>query len=335
MSNEALTPQMMEAMLEEIAAYSIDLEEDPTLPTLGLAYLQRVVAQCRSFSNRVQFYMQKVKRYEIRLRSELKLLELDLEMKMAEKLADDQLVRKQSSIEDRRAVAMTMLAAEHKQIAEIKVQIQDVEETHKIIKMKHQELLRTSSDIKTQRNLVKDDMLARLGGHEGYLKPQTGKDRGVPDGLPPPVSARIDPVDILETAPAAKQMAGPASDRSAISSFLNGEPAQKKDLIDALEDGTIGSIPGLGEFFDSSLKPDPMVERAKEQLRQAEIRAAEERAFVSSPTGTKCSVCKAPQFTTPGGNSCPNGHGGASPLAEDSDSAVATGPTVSYEDLLI
>lgn len=33
------------------------------------------------------------------------------------------------------------------------------------------------------------------------------------------------------------------------------------------------------------------------------------------PTGTLCSVCNEPQFTTPHGEVCENGHGGAKPKA--------------------
>ena len=36
--------------------------------------------------------------------------------------------------------------------------------------------------------------------------------------------------------------------------------------------------------------------------------------FISEWTNTLCSVCSAPQFTTPGGDSCENDHGGAPPL---------------------
>lgn len=34
-------------------------------------------------------------------------------------------------------------------------------------------------------------------------------------------------------------------------------------------------------------------------------------------TGTKCSVCKEPQYQTPSGDTCKNGHGGAPALVEE------------------
>lgn len=338
MAQDKVDSQLMERILEEIATYSVDLEEDPTQIHLGIPYLQRVLAKCRAYSNRVQFYMQKVKRYENRLRSELKILELDLDFKMKEKLADDQLVRKQPSIEDRKALAATMLATEHKHLAELQVEIQEVEETYKIIKAKHLELQRTSNDIKTQRNLVKDDMLARLGGGEGYVRPQTGQDRAVPEGLPPPVEVRPDPKDLLagvKEGPGTVSAAPPLEDslKELMDDFLSGKPkaAAVRDpadaLVEAVENGT----------FSASLD-----ETVGQALRRAERERAEAE-HVPAPNGTKCSVCREPQYTSPGGLFCRNGHGGAEPADEsvpmgpskpeqDFGAPVATG--ISYEDLL-
>jgi hypothetical protein len=50
---------------------------------------------------------------------------------------------------------------------------------------------------------------------------------------------------------------------------------------------------------------------------QAEGRPVEERslpAWASKECGTRCSVCGEPQFQTPSGTVCKNGHGGADPL---------------------
>ena len=329
--NVGLTADMMEQMLDEIAQYSLDLEEDPTQIHLGIPYLQKILAKCRQYTNRVQYYMQRVKRCENRLRSEIKILELDLDFKVKEKLADDQLVRKQSSIEDRRALAITMLSVEYHQLAEKQVALQEVEECYKIIKGKHMELQRTSNDIKTQRNLVKDDMLARLGGHEGYLKPQVSQDKSVPEGLPPPVERRPDPTDLLAgvRSPSPVFEPPPLEDslKELMADFLQGQKSEQEGksaadaLVGAIKDGTFA--PGLNEVF-AGVRTDKT-----------------DRDHVPQALGTNCSVCGQPQFTSPGGETCPNGHGGA-PAAEPAgpvaakepgfDAPVATG--MSYEDLL-
>ena len=239
-SDKVLTPQMMESILDEIAGYAIDLEEDPTRPGLGLPYILQILAKCRTYSNRVQFYMQKVKRYENRLRADIKTYELDLDFKMKMKLADDALVRKQPSIEDRKALASTMLSDEFHNLAELQVTLQDVEETFKLIKSKHLELQRTSNDIKTQRNIVKDNMLAILGGGDGYSNPQVNQDGTIPNGLTQPVTSRIDPSDILDDTKRPEDMIKPldAAHAQMLADYYNEIPGAFKEMKKPIESHT-------------------------------------------------------------------------------------------------
>ncbi len=186
-------------MLEEVGGYEIELEADPTQPHLGNTYLQKMVSQCRNYMNRVMFYTQQVKIYERNLRIALKTAELDLEMKISEKLADDSLVRKQPSIEDRKALAMTMLREEHETCAKLKAELVDVEESAKLLKSKYDHLKGTAADIKMQRSLVKDDAIIRMGGEDGYSKPTINQDGSVPNGMRAPVTYdKLDPKDILD-----------------------------------------------------------------------------------------------------------------------------------------
>lgn len=189
----------LQQILDEVSNYSVELEADPTLPHLGTQYLQKVVSECRNYMNRVMHYMQIIKIQEKNVKIKLKAAELDLDRKQAEKLADDSLVRKQPSIEDRKALAMTMLAEEYQYIAELKADLLDIEETSKLLKVKYDHLRGTSQDIKTQRSLVKDDALIRMGGGEGYSKPQINQDRSVPNGMRAPViTDDLNPVDLLD-----------------------------------------------------------------------------------------------------------------------------------------
>jgi hypothetical protein len=219
----------MDKILEEIAAYQVDLEDDPTQPHLGTKYLQKVVAQCRSYLNRVTFYHQELSREEKRLKMGLKLSELDLSFKTKEKLADDPEVRKQPSIADREALATTMLRGEHQSVSDFGMELMNVQETLKLVKFKHAELLRTAADIRMQRMLVKDDFEARMGGGEGYVKPQSGQDRAVEGGLPPPVPREaIDPTDLLDPEKRPDDLPEPIDKEHArmIADFFNGPARQ-------------------------------------------------------------------------------------------------------------
>jgi hypothetical protein len=188
--SEADIPRKLDQILEEVAGYAVDIEPDPTQPHLGYRYLQKVLSDCRNFTNRVTFYLQAVMRLDKALKSEIRYAELNFDLNVKSLLADDVQVRQEPSIEDRRAAATIKLKPDAEALDALRVRQTDVEETIKILKMKHQELLRTSQDIKLQRVIVKDDKETILkGGGDGYSPPQKNQDRSVPDGMPAPVTA--------------------------------------------------------------------------------------------------------------------------------------------------
>lgn len=232
----------MDMILEEISSYEVKLEDDPTQPHLGTRYLQKIVAQCRSYLNRVTFYHQEIAREEKRLKLELKVAEMDLEFKTKEKLADDSLVRQQPSIADREALAATQLKEEHENVARLRVELMNVQESLKLVKFKHGELSRTSQDIRMQRALVKDDMDSRLSGGDGYARPQSNQDRTVSDGLPAPIPKEpINPRDLLDPERRPDDMPEPVDSTHAdmIANFFNG-PARvgPVSLTSTKEDST-------------------------------------------------------------------------------------------------
>lgn len=223
----AYTKDQLSSILEEIAAFEVQLEEDPTLPALGIRYLNERVSTCRKYLNRVIYYVQTVGRQVKDLSVEVRRMELDLELKMAQKLADDPIVKQQPSIDDRKALAMMLLKAENDNLSGLRLDLLDAVETYKIIRMKHQDLIRTNGDIKSQRQLVKDDIDSRLGGGEGYNKPQTKQDKSVPDGMPPPVaSGKIDPQDLLDPEKRPADMPEPVDEMHAqqIADFFGSKP---------------------------------------------------------------------------------------------------------------
>ena len=133
----SFTTEQLSEILEEIANFEVELEEDPTLPTLGIKYLNSKVASCRKYLNRVSYYIQVIGRQLKDLRLQVNQYELDLEFKISMKLADDEIVRKQPSVEDRKALAIAMLRDEHEQLSTARMALMDTQETFKIIKMKH------------------------------------------------------------------------------------------------------------------------------------------------------------------------------------------------------
>lgn len=226
MADDPYTEAQLRQILEEVAKYQVELAEDPTLPELGTRYLQKCIAQCRSFLNRVQYYLQRVGRYEKELRLKVKLAEMDIELKINEKLADDPVVRQQPSINDRRALAIAQLKQEHEELAKLKIDLMDHQETLKLLKMKYGDLRSANADIKSQRQLVKDDIAGWAEGGEGYTRPQAKQDGTMDDGMPPPVTSKIDPKDILDPEKRPDDLPEPrdAIHAQQIAEFLDTEP---------------------------------------------------------------------------------------------------------------
>jgi hypothetical protein len=222
--------EKLDLILDEIVKYQVDLVEDPTLPEYGTRYLQRIVAQCRNFLNRTQFYIQSVGKHEKELRINMSHKEMDINLKFNSLLAEDPDVRKQPSITDRQALANTMLSDDNNELSRLKLDLLDTQETLKLIKMKYGDLQKTNNDIKMQRQLIKDDKDGWMDG-SGYTPPTiSGK---VPDGMSPPVLCKsINPTDVLDPNKRPEDLPEPRDKTHAeqISAFFNSPLKSHADL---------------------------------------------------------------------------------------------------------
>lgn len=216
----------LDAILEEVSGYQVDLVEDPTAPEHGSRYVQRAIAQCRQYLNRTQHYLQITKRFERNLKKAEKAFELDLELKVAELLANDTLVRQQPAAQERKALATSMLRDEHENLAKFRVALQGLDGAIRIIKSRYDDLRHTNQDIKLQRQLIRDDRMD-WEGDGGYVKPQAREDGTIPGGLPPPVRPEgLDPKDILDPSKRPEDLPEPKNPSHAkqISNFFAKKP---------------------------------------------------------------------------------------------------------------
>lgn len=233
MAEEVFSKEKLDEILDEIAGYEVQLVEDPTQPKYGFSYLQKSIAQCRSYLNRVQYYLQKIKKRERDLRIEVKQAELDLDLKMQEKLADDEIVRQQPSEGIKKAVAASMLKEEAQSIVKLKVELLDVQETGKIVKLKYDDLQKTNGDIRLQRQLVKDDKSGQFGGEGGYTPGGADEKGRLSHGMTPAATReRIDPQDLLDPDKRPDDLPTPvsATHAEAMADFFNqnSEPPEER-----------------------------------------------------------------------------------------------------------
>jgi hypothetical protein len=218
----------LDAILEEISKFEIILVEDPTLAEFGNKYLHQCVAKCRAYMNRVQYYLQTCLAEEKKIRREISIAEASIDLKMAEKLADDAVVRKQPSIEDRKALATILLKEDYESLYILRTTAQDLDETVKIIRMKYNDLKATSSDIRLQRQLVRDDK------ENGGSTPGVNQDGSIPAGMPPPANkTRINPSDLLDPATRPADLPEPKDRAHAeqIADFFNAINVTKPEAL--------------------------------------------------------------------------------------------------------
>lgn len=214
-----LTPEKLDEILDEIAGFEIHLVEDPTLPQYGTRYLQKCVSDCRNFTNRVQHYLQVCKKAEKIIRRSISITETDIDLKMKDLLSEDPNVRREPSFGDRQARAVSMLRPEHEELNTLKTNLLDLDETIKIIKMKYNDLKSTNSDIKLQRQIIKDELTDNPGG-DGHGSPG----RAIGSGMGPAVTKDpIDPVDLLDDKKRPEDMPKPrdAAHARQIAGFYN------------------------------------------------------------------------------------------------------------------
>jgi hypothetical protein len=227
---EQYTDEELDRIIEEISGYEVELEPDPTLPTLGINYINSKIQECRNYTNRVQSYLLRVNNQRKNLDLSLKTLELDIEFKTAELLAENEVVRMQASISDRNAVAKMKLRDEYEQCNSMKILRENLEQTAKIIKMKYDDLNRTNSDIKTQNQLVKRHEMINPEG-EGN---ERNKDKTTAGNLAPPVKT-VEAPDILEGStelkrtPDVQTPAPSVNESESIKNFLSGSSAPIND----------------------------------------------------------------------------------------------------------
>lgn len=247
MSGDILERNELDKIVEEIAGYSVNLVEDPTLPQYGSTYIQKNLSTCRNYSNRILFYLQKVSSSVRALKRDLTQSELDLEFKISEKLAQDGIVRRQASIADRKAYALSSYKIEYEKISDLKVKILDAEEILKIIKLKYTDIKQTSSDLRFQRQIIKDDKEVWSGGGTGYIKPGARQDRTVPGGMvKPAINVTDEPEDILNKDIKAEDMPEPLDDTHAklIEEFLQEHPGKtNSSVVDLTENNSTGGTP--------------------------------------------------------------------------------------------
>ena len=148
-------------LYREIGTLRVELEPDPTV--LGARYIQSVTSKCRNYLNKISQRRVELSLMRRNLMVQIAGEETALSIEKDHLLAENDTVQRQPNIRDREAVVNTMLRQQVQSIANKKRDLLDVETVDKAVKLVHDELIRTATEIKVQRSLLFSDRLSGSG----------------------------------------------------------------------------------------------------------------------------------------------------------------------------
>jgi hypothetical protein len=176
-----MNQETIQKVYDEISQLQIELEPDPTV--LGTRYISEITAKCRNHLNKVTLIRLRISQEKRALKSKMSGEETLLSAERDQLLAEDETVRRQPNLRDREAVANTFLKERVNTISQLKNELFDLETVEKAVTLVHDELIRTSSEIKTQRSVMLADRSSGAGYGDEYDGP-----RGSRRSSPPPSS---------------------------------------------------------------------------------------------------------------------------------------------------
>ncbi len=165
-----MDPNRVTTIYDEIGQYVIELEADPT--ALGVRYLNELISRCRNYLNRVSILLGELGKERRDISSALRAAEAVFQVSFDELLANDERVKRLPNITDRTATVNMLLREQRDHVESLKRELQDLEYVEKAVRHRHNELKSTNTDIKMQRQMVRDELdTGSFYGDEG----STGK----------------------------------------------------------------------------------------------------------------------------------------------------------------
>jgi hypothetical protein len=151
----------VDRIYNEVGDLHLELERDPTV--LGPNYINDIMAKCRNYLNRASSIRLTLNRMRRELMVKIGGEETIFSVEKDHLLASDETVKRQPNIRDREALVNTLLRERVNSISALKSELLDLETVEKAVKMVHDELIRTSAEIKTQRQMLFADRVTGAG----------------------------------------------------------------------------------------------------------------------------------------------------------------------------
>lgn len=160
---DELDEDKIDAIFDRCEEIEISLNEDPI--QMGPKYLNEMVAITRNYMNEVQKYEREIIRQKCALERILNKKTTEYEMRSNDLMSNNEEVRSQSSVSDRKAKVASILSDLNTEIKELESRLTDLGHAESYVSSKIRELRDVNRDIRLQKRLIEDEIT--VGAHWG------------------------------------------------------------------------------------------------------------------------------------------------------------------------
>lgn len=297
-------PEEAESIFTELGQLRVELDEDPL--AFGPKRLNKKVAEVRRMLDRCERIFLDVSQRMYGTRRALRIAATEIDLTKKSLYANDPETRAGRSVADREAIATGKLAKEMRRMHELDSSALDLEAVLTVVKSKRSDLKDTEGRLKDQVRLCQEEM--SLGQHWGS-RLHSSDTMTLQAGHPVPDDAKA-VADIIASVDGEVHLAKEAGSWE--------DPPEDEDVT---EEPPLPPLPPTRPLTPAR----PVPATVAPSLPSPDLFPPLE----SFPlTGTRCSECKEPQYESPSGTVCKNGHGGY-PALEEPEGAPELLPEVS------
>jgi len=184
-----MNEQRVAEIYDELAKLVVELDPDPV--SRGPAYLLDLISKVRGYLNHVSVYVQEAHRERHNLERRKDALQAAFDVEADRLLAEDGRVKRQPSIDDRKAMINLILTDERREIEQVGRELRSLGHVEKAVRHRQKELESTMSQIRLQRSLITAEL--RTGSFYGD---ESDKSRG--DAWTKKATSEPDDIDELD-----------------------------------------------------------------------------------------------------------------------------------------
>jgi hypothetical protein len=173
-----MEPKRVDEIYDQIGKFSVELPADAW--SLGPKHIHEMISLTRGYINTVSLILQEILQERQNLDRSRHGLEAVFQIESDRLLAEDDRVRRQPNIDDRKSTVNLILRDRLTEIQTLEGQLLDLGYVEKAVRHRYNELKSTMSDIRAQRALIRDAI-----DSGSFYGDESGTSRGSSTGAAP------------------------------------------------------------------------------------------------------------------------------------------------------